>query len=265
MKLTLEQLTDQLEAIAEVKEDIERRHEQLAAETLELQQRMARLARISLAACPKRKRQMREPINNEANLHKRDAALSSVETSGLRKANGNGAFHVVNHYCALDLVENYLRRFIIYPSEHALVAHALWIAHAHLMDCWDTSPRMAFMSPEKESGKTRALEVTSLLVPDHILSFNMSSASVIRLVAEKRRTVLFDEIDGLFGSAMKQEMNGDLCGFMNAGYRRGARAYRCSTAARALPQKNSTPLPRLPSPAFALFPTRSHPGRFSFT
>jgi len=56
----------------------------------------------------------------------------------------------------LDLVEAFLRRFVIYPSEHALVAHVLWIAHTHLMDCWDTTPRLAFMSAERMSGKTRA-------------------------------------------------------------------------------------------------------------
>ena len=37
-------------------------------------------------------------------------------------------------YTPLDLVESYLRRFVAYPSEHALVAHTLWIAHTHLMD-----------------------------------------------------------------------------------------------------------------------------------
>jgi hypothetical protein len=35
-------------------------------------------------------------------------------------------------YCPLDLVENYLKRFVSYPSEHARVAHTLWIAHTHL-------------------------------------------------------------------------------------------------------------------------------------
>jgi hypothetical protein len=54
-------------------------------------------------------------------------------------------------YSPLDLVENYLRRFVIYPSDHAVTAHVLWIAHCHLMDCWETTPRLAFMSPEKES------------------------------------------------------------------------------------------------------------------
>ena len=69
-------------------------------------------------------------------------------------------------YCPLDLVESYLRRFVSYPSEHALVAHVLWIAHCHMFDRFDTTPRLAFMSAEKESGKSRALEVTSLFVPE---------------------------------------------------------------------------------------------------
>jgi hypothetical protein len=35
----------------------------------------------------------------------------------------------------LNQVEAYIGRFVAYPSEHARVAHTLWIAHAHLMDC----------------------------------------------------------------------------------------------------------------------------------
>jgi hypothetical protein len=65
-------------------------------------------------------------------------------------------------YCALDLAKNYLGRFVAYPSEHALVAHV----YTHLMAHWDTTPRLAFMSAEKASGKTRALEVTELFVPN---------------------------------------------------------------------------------------------------
>jgi hypothetical protein len=69
-------------------------------------------------------------------------------------------------YCPLDQVEMYLRRFVAYPSEHALVAHVLWIAHTHLLDEFDTTARLAFMSEEPQSGKTRALEVTELFVAD---------------------------------------------------------------------------------------------------
>ena len=132
-------------------------------------------------------------------------------------------------YTPLDLVENYLRRFVAYPSEHALVAHTLWIAHTHLLDEFDTTPRLAFMSAEPMSGKTRALESSEHLVCDPLMGFSMTAAVTVRLVAERRRTVLFDEVDAIYGTQKRQEANGELVAFMNAGYRRGAKAHRCST------------------------------------
>ena len=39
-------------------------------------------------------------------------------------------------------------RFIAYPSEHEQIAHVLWIAHSHLMHAWDSTPRLAFLSPD---------------------------------------------------------------------------------------------------------------------
>jgi hypothetical protein len=66
----------------------------------------------------------------------------------------------------LRKVYEYLGRYVVYPSVHAHVAHALWIAHTHLMDRWDTTPRIAFLSEEKASGKSRALEATEPLVPE---------------------------------------------------------------------------------------------------
>ncbi len=65
----------------------------------------------------------------------------------------------------LDEVEEFLERFVAYPSEAAKVAHVLWILHTHCMDEWESTPRIAFLSPEPGSGKTRALEVTETLVP----------------------------------------------------------------------------------------------------
>ena len=34
----------------------------------------------------------------------------------------------------LNNVHAFLGRFVAYPTEHAHVAHTLWIAHTHLMD-----------------------------------------------------------------------------------------------------------------------------------
>jgi hypothetical protein len=62
----------------------------------------------------------------------------------------------------LDTVHNFLSRFVVYPSKETHDAHVLWIAHAHVMDAWESTPRIAFLSPEPASGKSRALEVSEL-------------------------------------------------------------------------------------------------------
>jgi hypothetical protein len=134
----------------------------------------------------------------------------------------------------LDLIESYLRRFVAYPNEHALVAHVLWIVHTHMIDSFDTTPRLAFMSAEKASGKTRALEVTAEFVPDPIMSISASPACIVRLVSAGRPTILYDEIDGVFGSAKAQEANIDLRSILNGGYRRGAKVYRCNTSGKKI-------------------------------
>jgi hypothetical protein len=139
------------------------------------------------------------------------------------------------HCCAalpLDLVESFLQRFVAYPSEHALVAHVLWIAHCHMFERFDTTPRLAFMSAEKESGKSRALEVTALFVPEPVLSISASPAVIVRLISRGRCTILYDEIDGVFGNAKVQEANTDLRSILNGGYRRGAKVYRCNTSGK---------------------------------
>ena len=75
----------------------------------------------------------------------------------------------------LDDILAFVSRFIIYPSEHARTAHVLWIAHAHLMGVWDSTPRIAFLSPEPASGKSRAIEVSELLVPAPVEAVNVTS------------------------------------------------------------------------------------------
>src|SRR4051812_7579037 len=127
----------------------------------------------------------------------------------------------------LDDVQAFLSRFVSYPSEAARSAHALWIVHAHLMDAWESTPRLAFLSPEPGSGKTRALEVSELLVPNPVEAVNVTPAYLFRKVGaeEGRPTILYDEIDTVFGPKAKD--NEEIRGLLNAGHRRGAVAGRC--------------------------------------
>jgi hypothetical protein len=144
-----------------------------------------------------------------------------------KRPNGPHA-HIRAHGAKLlaDVVA-FLCRFVRYPSEHERVAHVLWLAHAHAMDAWESTPRIAFLSPEPGSGKTRALELSELLVPRPVESINSTPAYLFRKVADKvgPPTILFDEIDTLFGPKAKE--NEEIRGILNAGHRRGAMAGRC--------------------------------------
>ncbi|WP_019888315.1 DUF3631 domain-containing protein [Streptomyces purpureus] len=124
-------------------------------------------------------------------------------------------------------VERFHRRFNVFPREAAYVAVALWDAHAHLLDAFDSTPRLAFLSPEPGSGKSRALEVVETLVPRPMLAVNARAAALFRSVSDPagRPTILFDEIDTVFGP--KAGDNEELRGFLNAGHRRSGVTYRC--------------------------------------
>lgn len=127
----------------------------------------------------------------------------------------------------LDEVEAFHRRFNIFPTEAAYVAVTLWDAHAHLLDCFDSTPRIAFLSPEPGSGKSRALEIVETLVPRPMVAVNASAAALFRAVSgpDGRPTILFDEIDTVFGPRAGD--NEELRGFLNAGHRRTGVTYRC--------------------------------------
>jgi hypothetical protein len=132
-----------------------------------------------------------------------------------------------------------LGRFIAYPSEHAQIAHTLWIAHCHLMQCWESTPRIAFLSPEPGSGKTRCLEISELLVPRAVETVNMSPAYLFRKIAadEGLPTLLVDEVDALFTG--KSQTAEEIRGLLNAGHRRGATVGRCVVHGKTISTEES--------------------------
>jgi hypothetical protein len=135
----------------------------------------------------------------------------------------------------LNQVHAFLKRYIAYPSEEASIAHALWVSHAHLMNSFEATPRIAFLSPEKASGKTRALEVTANLVPNAVESINATPAYLIRKIGNQaaRPTLLYDEIDTVFGPKAKKD-NEDVRAILNAGHRKGATSGRCIVQGRSV-------------------------------
>lgn len=136
----------------------------------------------------------------------------------------------------LDQVRKFLELFISYPdSGDSAVAHSLWIAHAHAIECFETTPRLAFLSPEPGSGKSRAMELTEALTPRAVLSTNASVSYIFRKISDPQGlpTLLLDEIDTIF-SNKAGESSEDLRGLLNSGYRRGAVVGRAATRGKEI-------------------------------
>ena len=151
-----------------------------------------------------------------------DRSLERIDASRKRKK-GNGK----DGAALLDAVRQFLCRFIVFPETVCFDTVALWAAHAHMVEYFHTTPRLAALSPEPESGKSRVLEVLDLLTPSSMLILSPSVAAIFRTLANERTTLLFDEVDTVFTSRGKDDQNEDLRALLNAGYRRGATIPRC--------------------------------------
>ena len=127
----------------------------------------------------------------------------------------------------LDDVHDFIRRFCVFPNEHCLTAVTLWAAHTHMVEHFHTTPRLALLSPDPQSGKTRVLEVLDLLVPNSMLSISASPAAIFRSLDQQQITLLFDEVDAIWSKRGKDDNHEDLRSLLNAGYKSGATIPRC--------------------------------------
>jgi len=119
-----------------------------------------------------------------------------------------------------------MHRYVAFPSIHEPVAVALWIAHAHLVEEFETSPILAVTSAEMRSGKTRTLDCLELLVPRPFRVVTPSEAVVYTVLGQRpRRTMLLDEADAIFGPRMADRYEG-LRAILNAGNRKGTPVLR---------------------------------------
>jgi hypothetical protein len=114
-----------------------------------------------------------------------------------------------------------IRRFVVVTDVQADTL-ALWVAHTHVFDVFETTPYLAITSPEKRSGKTRLLEVLELVVSKPLVTANISDAALFRVIEERSPTLLIDEVDALMRAREREELRG----LLNAGYRKGAEVYR---------------------------------------
>jgi hypothetical protein len=118
----------------------------------------------------------------------------------------------------------FIRRFVVL-SESQAVELTLWVVHTHVFQAAQATPYQNIHSAEKESGKTRLLEVLDLLVATPWLTGRVSAAALVREIDGSHPTLLLDESDAAFGR--DKEYAEALREVLNMGQRRGGKATLC--------------------------------------
>ena len=93
-------------------------------------------------------------------------------------------------------------------------AVALWALHAHALDAFAYSPRLAITSAEKRCGKTTLLDVLGCLVPRPLQTANATAPAIFRTIELLTPTLLIDEADTFL------KRNDELRGVLNSGHRK---------------------------------------------
>jgi hypothetical protein len=170
------------------------------------------------------------PLDSEISASDPVESFPRVIPSLAEGPTGNGQASVppTDLYRILDDLEEYCGRYLVLTLDQ-LAALVLWIALTWVYEAFEVSPYLLFRSPERRSGKTRALEVLRAVVRNPLASANLSPAVLFRSIAEGPTTVLLDEVDAVFN---RREGNEDLRGLLNAGFQRGGQVQRCETVGR---------------------------------
>ncbi|MEQ1472376.1 MAG: DUF3631 domain-containing protein [Candidatus Acidiferrum sp.] len=124
----------------------------------------------------------------------------------------------------LDHIAEYVRRFVSLSEFQAWVT-ALWIVHTHAFDAADATPYLAITSAEKQSGKTRLLEVLETIAANPGFTGRVTAAVLTRKIDRERPTLLLDESDAAFGG--EKEYAEALRGILNTGHRFGGKSSSC--------------------------------------
>lgn len=126
----------------------------------------------------------------------------------------------------LEALSRFFRRFVVLSPAEADLS-AVWAVHTHVAEAAAATPFIVISSPEPEAGKTRWLETAEFVVRKPLRASSLSAAVLYTKVQEEQPTLLLDEMDAVFGPKAKNE-NEELRALLNAGNRRGSKAYRCA-------------------------------------
>ena len=121
-------------------------------------------------------------------------------------------------------VEDFISRFAVVPFG-TLLPITLWVVGTHLFESFDAFAYLTITSPTPRCGKSRVLELLSLLCANAERTSNISEAALFRLIEKFKPTLLLDEMEQIREKGERAQI---LRNLLNAGNRRDAVAIRCA-------------------------------------
>ena len=122
---------------------------------------------------------------------------------------------VITSLChALDYIAEEARCHVIFQDPSDADAIALWIASSYLLDQWGLFPKLLINSPERECGKSTALQVVEAFVRNGRIASSITPSAVYRFIESCAPTLLIDEADRSLRG------NEELNAIINAGHTR---------------------------------------------
>lgn len=123
----------------------------------------------------------------------------------------------------LDDVIKFVKRFVVFQDPHQYDVLGLWILHTYAIEGSYATPYIYVKSAEKQSGKTRTIEVAALLAKNPMTTASASPGALYASISgEVKPTIFLDEVDAVFtGTA-----NEDLRGMLNSGYKKNGTVVR---------------------------------------
>jgi hypothetical protein len=201
---------------------------------------VARLAQLSVLEYEQERRRVARKLGIRTGVLDQLVEVQRARQNAKRKVPPpNPTQPAPNGVDVLARTRDYLKKYVAYPNPHVRDAHTLWCAHTHLLEAFDSTPRIAFLSGFPGSGKTRALEVTGPLVCRLVSTVNPSANYLYRKAGDVAgpSSVLFDEVDVFFGPKAREHE--DIRGFINAGHRKGATYGRCRVVGNSVETEDS--------------------------
>lgn len=125
------------------------------------------------------------------------------------------ACHTDDGDSLLEDIRAVFRCYVDMTDQQNLIV-SLWAVHAHLIPVLQFTPYLSITSAERESGKSRVLDLLSYLVPKPWKTERTSAAALVRKTANEQPTLLLDEADTAFSG--DKDYSEALRGILNSGF-----------------------------------------------